>query len=311
MSIVGGLLMAGLLIVQGPDIVPAIVGDSYASGTGAGEYSDDLCLRSENSAISRAAGFFETDAVNAACNGAWVNDLTSARVIARTRTDIVPEQSAADLAAYHEALLQCGEDMAGASTSLELVAGEDGTAVHCTVTLEPQIATAAGATDIFVVIGGNDIGFVPVASACLIQEAEEACRRAVDESSEALDGALEAQREAVIALRAASPDARIHLVPYPRLLAEESGRFVGSYDVAAEVSVLQGRWESELERMADELDIACVKTVGPIWAGHGIGAEGSWIHTTGDIGELLHPTEDGWNATGAALIAHLGATLLP
>lgn len=311
MTVVAGLLMAGLLVAQGADITPAVIGDSYASGTGAGEYSDELCMRSDRSAAGHAAEFFDTDSINVACNGAWVDDLTEPRVIARNRTDIDLEGNAVDLAAFHRVLLECGRGMAGASASLEFEENGEAIGVICTLTLDPQIEATEEASDIFLSIGGNDIGFVPVAGACLIQEDEDLCRESVEAAEQALGPALVSQREAVMALQGERPNARIHLVPYPRILDEDSARMIGSYDVGADVTALQEEWEGELRAMAEDLDISYVETVTPIWEGHGIGAADSWIHMTGNIGELLHPTEEGWRATGTALISHLGMTLLP
>lgn len=310
MSVVAGLLMAGLLVTQGTQITPAVIGDSYASGTGAGDYGDTLCLRSEDAAVDYVADFFGTAALNVACNGAWVNDLTEPRVISRTRTDIDLEGNAVDLAAFHRALLGCGQGMAGASAALDFEDNGESVGVICTLTLDPQIEAVEGATDVFVSIGGNDIGFVPVAGACLIQEDEDLCREAVEEAQEALGPALESQRDAVAILQEAAPDARIHLAPYPRMLGDDSSRVIGSYDVSADINALQAEWEDELRAMADELDIYYVETVTPVWEAHGLGAADSWIHTTGRIGELLHPTPEGWRATGIAFLAHLGTIIL-
>lgn len=302
-SIIAGLVMAGLVVAQGQDIFVAGIGDSYASGNGAGDYSDELCVRSESASVAIAADFFGGDAVNAACNGAWVVDLLEPRIISETRRDYDPPNI------REQAEAECTTDMVGVTPTVDV----DGTTAFCTLTLDPQVDVVAGASDVFVTIGGNNIGFVPVAGMCFLQSDEELCREAVEDARSALVPTLDQQRGALVALREAAPNARIHLVPYPRMLSGEHS--VGSYDVTADINQLQSDWEDALREMAGELntelgEVYYVETLTPLWEGHGLGGADSWIHTNGRVGELLHPTAEGWEATGAAYIAHLGHVIL-
>ncbi|WP_182355040.1 GDSL-type esterase/lipase family protein [Flaviflexus huanghaiensis] len=285
MSIVAGLLMAGLLVAQGVQVDAVVIGDSYSSGHGAGDYSDELCMRSDGAAIARVGDFFEGTAVNAACSGAKVADLTEPRIISQTR--------AGDA--------ECVTDIGGATATLE-----EGT---CTVTLDPQIEATAGATDVFVMIGGNDVGFLPVAAACLLQDDLDQCQLAVDNAKQSVAAAIAEQRRALLAVRDIAPEARLHLVPYPRLFEAAVAA-----DSPVDVLSFQQDWEDQLRQMAGELsdeigDVYFVETLTPVWEGHGLGAADSWIHTSGSIRDLLHPTPDGWRASGTAFIAHLGLVL--
>lgn len=285
MSVVAGLIMAGLLLAQGAQVDAVAIGDSYSSGHGAGQYSDELCLRSEQASIERVADFFGGTAVNAACSGAKVADLTEPRIISQTRADGT----------------ECATDMTGATATLE-----DGV---CTITLDPQIEAAAGATDVFIMIGGNDIGFLPIAGACLFQGNPEQCEIAVDSARQSVGTVIDRQREALIALREIAPQARLHLVPYPRLI--EGG---AAGEIPVDAAGFQQEWEDSLRELAAEMSaeigaVYYVETLTPIWEGHGLGAADSWIHTDGSIRDLLHPTDAGWRAGGSALIAHLGLVL--
>ncbi|MGO1472576.1 MAG: hypothetical protein ACTHV1_08560 [Flaviflexus sp.] len=308
-----GILLAGLLLVSGEEIRPVAIGDSYASGNGAGSYSDTLCMRSNDAASEVAAEFFGVDAINASCNGAWTHHLTEPRMISDMRRDISDPEGFGSAARIASLLAQCGVGMDGAQTDFTIEQTDSGFTALCSVTLDPQIQALGDATDVFVTIGGNDLGFVSVASACLIQEDEALCRTAVEDAEERLDGILESERVALVALKEINPDARVHLVPYPRLL--EGDLTVGSYDVSGEIEDLQGRWETGLETMADDLNethggFYYVGAVTDVWDGHGLAGEEPWIHSDGNIAEILHPTVEGWTATGHAYLAHLGTSIL-
>ena len=288
MSVVAGLLAAGLLLVQGINLNPVMLGDSYASGTGAGDYSDDLCGRSSHAAIEDVGRFFGVDVTNAACSGALVEDLEGTRIIDERRLGS-----------------DCSTDLVGATAAA--------TGNACVITLPPQVESVSGATDVFVTIGGNNVGFVQIAGICLIQNSETRCANALEEAAETVDDVMDEQRDALLEIRTIAPDARIHIVPYPRILDVGIDHTIGSLDVTAEVNDLQEGWENDLRQLADELDdevggVFYVETLTPIWEGHGLGSDDSWILTSGRISGLLHPSEEGWRATGTANIAHLGLT---
>ncbi|WP_054951841.1 SGNH/GDSL hydrolase family protein [Flaviflexus massiliensis] len=303
--IVAGLVAAGLLL--GGGISPLAIGDSYASGTGMGNYSDTLCMRSIDAPIEYVGDFVGHKPRNVACNGAWTSELTTDRVIKETRDDVSTDSGTETDATLSEARQEC-QPMEGARTEFTSEEGTDTITSFCTITLYPQIEMVEGATDVFVTIGGNDIGFSQIAGSCLILTDEAACEAALEQAEDRLPAVIEQEREALAQIME-SNDVRVHVVPYPRMVSTDDLR-AGNINVSERVTSFQERWEQDLRDMTQSLSadgsIYYVESVAPLWQGHGIGGEDSWINTSGNGAELLHPTPEGWEAMNAAYIAHLG-----
>lgn len=300
--IIAGLIAAGLLL--GGGISPLAIGDSYASGTGAGNYREFLCMRSADAPIEKVGDFLGVDAVNVACNAAWTDDLVTDRLIQESRRNFPRDEPFVTGVGSYMAI--CGSGLEGTTVDFEVEENSSNVTAFCTVTLNPQIDAASGATDVFVTIGGNDIGFVSVASGCLIAEDEGACNTAMENAQRRLPDVIESERRALVAMAEGNPGVRIHVVPYPRLVSSDD-LWAGSINMGEEVNAFQAEWENSLQAMVEDIDGAYyVDAVTPIWEGHGIGGEDSWIHTSGNGAELLHPTPEGWEAMGNAYIAHLG-----
>lgn len=253
------------------------LGDSYASGLGAGDYDEgteaswqggDACYRSAHAfgrGLLDEAGLEEADTEHVACAGATAAGLQAAA----DETDHAPQPAQGQIEALE------------ADTDL--------------VTLS---------------IGGNDAGFAEVLTTCQATErcdelfaaptsddAEDLVAQRIDATFPAVVGALEA-------IQARAEDAAVVLVGYPRLFAAEEEPPSGL--AAEELAWLEER-NDQLNAMLDDAaataGVTFVDGVAEAFDGHEVNGEEPWIHgadpealVDGSVAEWFHPTREGHEA---------------
>lgn len=308
------------------------LGDSYGSGNGAGDYTDDFCFRSPNAAIEIVGDELDAEVTNAACNAAWIGHLAGPQRISSspwyTITFDVPEGTAATDAINLPAAAQAAT-AAGACDNLNApglpearpdfqfsdsaVTGTTATArVRCRLSLPPQVEVLDDQVDVVVItMGGNDLGFIPVILSCFVLHQENECREATGQARAALDETMAAYADALGEVQAAAPNAELYLVGYPRVLAPDHYR-IGNYDAGADINAFQTEWQEQLRALAgDGVTVVELES----WEGHGLnprfGADNrdSWIHPplslSGGLEERFHPTAEGARGTAQDLLKYL------
>lgn len=167
-------------------------------------------------------------------------------------------------------------------------------------------------------MGGNDVGFGDVVKDCMFEIGSNACgdtegaRERVDAvygTGNGTAGTLEAQLAQV---RSEHPDARIIIMGYPALFAEQER--VG-YNT---ISVGEQLWANEQAAYLNQQAAAMCERVGcefidPTSAfvgdgyDHRVGGEDAWINNVhlGDTSESFHPNQAGHNAMAALLLEQI------
>jgi lysophospholipase L1-like esterase len=223
--------------------VYAALGDSYASGLGAGSYdpASGACQRSPQSAaalwVARHPG---TSFSFAACSGATTDDL-----------------------------------------------------------LNNQLGALSGATtQVTVTIGGNDAGFVPVLTTCVL-DTDAACLTAVQQAEAYMTSVLPGRLDQTYAaIRAKAPNARLLVLGYPRLF-----ELTASCDQSGVDYYKRGL----LNHGADILDQVIASEAGaarstfvdvrPVFSGHGVCSGDPWINAiTSPITDSFHPCATGYSS---------------
>ena len=183
--------------------------------------------------------------------------------------------------------------------------------------LATQMTALGPGTDLVTVsIGGNDIGWARVVTACLIG-AEEQCAQAVATTSDAITNELPAGLDAAYTqIRAAAPNAHVVITGYPRLFSPEHGDFVPLPQVPATISVAE---QELLNDGADLLNAVIADAaadhgfqfvdVTSRFIGHGVNAPQAWL-TGLDQPVPLHPTATGQHAYGVALRSQINPNSL-
>jgi lysophospholipase L1-like esterase len=158
-------------------------------------------------------------------------------------------------------------------------------------------------------IGGNDIGWSQVVTACLggtDAQCAGAYANAVDRITTQLPGLLRTVYDQVAAL---APNAHVTVTGYPKLFSPENGAYLGA-SPAEQVTLNAG---------ADLLNttIAAAATrpafqfvdVTSRFVGHGVNAPDAWILPPTDPG-AFHPNINGYRAYTAAVNSALGPVKL-
>lgn len=165
--------------------------------------------------------------------------------------------------------------------------------------LSSQLSALSKATTLVsITVGGNDVGFAPVMSTCVILPTSF-CLRAVASAKAEIRGVLPAQLDKLLAaVSADAPDARVVVMGYPEPYdLTRSGSCVG----------LSTTDRTDLDQAAAQLDTQLLAAAGrygdafadvrSAFAGHQICDSDSWMNSVDwlDIGASYHP-----NAAGQA-----------
>lgn len=319
----------------GDDVV--LLGDSYSSGNGGGDYTEETCYRSPNTFGALAAKSLGAHATNVACSGGEVKDLTNPRFLESTwlgRTFWVPlvrlSPSAPAALRQLEARSVCPAPPAK-DFYYEMTVREPATffgvrtgVVDCQLFARPQANAVSKSTDAVVLtIGGNDGGFGRISSSCIIGRMKNRCEGAVSDAQKEL-GTIEADlKEALREIDArATGNADIYLVGYPSLINPGSYLIpaIGSpkFDAGAALTKLQADYDATQRRVVDELNREKSSTrfhfvdVKKGWGTNSLDPKlladnsDSWIigpFYSWDFKEVLHPSKEGYEAMSKALLA--------
>lgn len=192
--------------------------------------------------------------------------------------------------------------------------------------LAGQLGALDAETDLVTIsVGGNDVGWSQVVTACLLN-VEAVCQNAATQSGAAitalLPGLLNAAYTQVIA---AAPGAHVVVTGYPRLFSPEYGPYVGTLTVDLGNGPMLVPFEATvaeqllMNRAADLLN-ATIRQVAQVhgfhfvdvterFIGHGVNAPAAWVFGVGDP-VPFHPTVDGQHAYGVALRSALEQPML-
>jgi len=232
-----------------PAVRYVALGDSYASGVGAGDYygSSGSCERSPEAYPARwAAAHHPASYASAACAQATAGSVISGQLAAL-----------------------------GPATTL-----------------------------VSITIGGNDAGFVPVMTTCVLLPTS-ICEAAVNAAEQEIRAVLPGRLDQVLAaISARVPRARVVVVGYP-----------DPYDMSRSSSCpgLSTTDRTRLDQAADQLDGQLRAAAGrhgdvfadvrPAFAGHEICDPGRWLNAVDwpDLGASYHPTAAGQAAYARVL----------
>ncbi len=263
------------------ELQSVILGDSYSSGEGAGEYGDtdrpgaNMCHRSEAAWSGLEPGGEQEAAVrpeivrlpSRACSGAIIADLQ--------------EPS-------HDGWENEGEQLIGI--------------------VEGDLVT--------ITIGGNDVAFVPIVKACRYQsdcQDDDDLQSLFDDAL--LDLASGRLLDAYCSIRGAAPGSTVVVFGYPRIFSDlATPCFFYSLDERLWLRGLANQLNDLLQAAAGDAGVRFVTVVDefePHLACGPLGEE-NWIHfLTGTDREKLHPNKRGQVAYANALRADLGGDDLP
>lgn len=183
--------------------------------------------------------------------------------------------------------------------------------------LANQLDALDADTDLVTIsIGGNDIGWGQVITACLVAD-EQQCAEAVAGTSFLIQNQLPSLLgTAYTAVRAAAPDAHVVITGYPRLFSPEHGDYVPDPDLPLVVSPTE---QQMLNDGADLLNSVIAQTaqehgfqfvdVRQRFEGKGVNAPNAWIGGIEDP-EQFHPTARGQHAYGVSLRAAIRPSTL-
>jgi lysophospholipase L1-like esterase len=321
------------------------LGDSDSAGNGTGTYEERTCYRSPDNYGAQVAAAIGASYTNVACSGGVVADILEPRDLGDPSTKTAtypidpatyPDQQAEWLRRARVARL-CGVPaqpdfdyrytfLAGVGVG-SLYTGT----VQCQLYARPQIDAVTPDTDeVFLTIGGNDIGFSAIVADCLVAREPTRCKADLDAARAKAPTMVERTTEALRAVEARSGGhAEVYLLSYPFLIDRESygiPEVAPTYDAGAALNDLQRLGDALQAQAVAELDAEpgadryhFVDTVKQAWGGrvHGLdprvlGDQSSaWLVPVGspgrDVAEFVHPTQPGWDATASALAAAVRA----
>jgi lysophospholipase L1-like esterase len=174
-----------------------------------------------------------------------------------------------------------------------------------------QLAALDDDTDLVTLtIGGNDIGWSTVVTACL-GGTDDQCAGAVADSGRAITMLLPTGLDSVYSkVRAAAPDAHVVVTGYPRLFSPEYGSFLGAS--TAEQAAMNGTADllnSVIAGAAVAHGFQFVD-VTKRFVGHGVNAPEPWINRPFDPAGAMHPNLDGYEAYAASLTSQINPARL-
>lgn len=274
--------------IAGPGPV-VLLGDSFASGEGAGRYqpvdgvSGSLCHRSQ---YAVASSLVEPGGLaNLACSRALTSNLDNQQQVGPEAGATVPAQL--------DQLNQLGG--------------------------EPSL--------VLVALGGNDIGFAGILQACLLEKepcsSDAGLRTATTDRISSLEATLTGLYER-LGQRVQAP---VLVLPYPQLF-DEPQTDCGRLSIAEQAygRELVKELDTTIERAvaaARQPNVRYVESMQEALAGHGACSAVSYVNGAGAVGllgaagsvadslEILHPTRDGYQAMTNALTTWAAENTLP
>ena len=177
-------------------------------------------------------------------------------------------------------------------------------------TMTPQLGALDAGTDLVTVsVGGNDIGWGNVVTACLAG-GEQVCAAAVGQASAAITAVLPGLLDGAYAqVSAAAPGAHVVVTGYPRLFSPEYGAYTVPLTptFALEASVAEQQLMNDtadllnatIHRVAEQHGFQFVD-VTQRFEGHGVNSPEAYLFGTLDP-VPFHPTADGQHEYGVAL----------
>lgn len=297
-------VLGAAVVVAAADPTVVITGDSYASGNGAGDYSNVACMQSPHSGQEALEELSGLDVTNVACTAAHLDHILEERLVDRW---MVPADSISSGTPTPDREEVCGEPPVGGRVELSVTgAGADATG-ECSILLSPQIDTFAGADAVFLTIGGNDLGFGQVAYRCFAVPHAGRCREEISVARAGVDELMVEYGSVLGEIRSRYPDLDIFLVPYPPLVSGSVD--VDGYDAGADMVALQDEISEGVSELAASAaarlgGVYLVDDLESLWVS-GAGAGEEMLRTAGAI-EILHPTPAGWRVIGQSYLLSLG-----
>ena len=173
--------------------------------------------------------------------------------------------------------------------------------------LEQSASIPASASTVLVQVGGNDVGFGSIATACLLPF-DGSCLQQVAAAEERLPVVSQGLIEIASSVRSRTPRARLIMVGYPRLLGSPrqcARTTVGALLTAPEIVAL-----NRLQARLDQTIRAAARGTGARfmdWPAsvdrHSLCSGQPWFVTIGssDLRDALHPTDRAYAAMGRAI----------
>lgn len=164
--------------------------------------------------------------------------------------------------------------------------------------LNQQIRTLGPSdTLVTITIGGNDVGFTNVLTACLVA-GDEACKAAVEQAVAVVNGQLPERLANVFsAIRQAAPRAHVVVLSYPHLFepTEPCSATTISNQSRASINAGIDGLDAVLETQAGQAGFSFAD-VRPRFAGHGVCTQGvPWIQSLAfPITNSFHPAGAGY-----------------
>lgn len=313
------------------------LGDSYSSGNGAGAYEETTCWRSPNNYGTRVAKRQGATYTNAACGGGVIADVLEPREIgsAKWPTRTYRLESGTNDARTQWLRQARRDELCGTpeqpdwhydyTISSSAGVGSLYTAtVKCQLVAAPQIDAVTPDTDaVFITVGGNDIGFVTIATNCLVLRTAVGCKSAMDAANAQIPEMKRRTKDALRAVHARSGGrADVYLLGYPHLINTDSYKISPTYDAGAALDALQKRGDrvqraamTELDRETGGRGGFTFVDVKPDWDGYTHGLDprvvadnsNAWLVPALGLGsqfsEWVHPSPAGWGASALALYA--------
>lgn len=266
-----------------------LLGDSFASGEGAGGYRSvngvaaSLCHRSR---YAVASSLTDTDKLlNLACSRAHTGNLEDQQEVDPAAGSTVPSQ-----------LDQLDQ-----------------------LDREPSL--------VLVSLGGNDVGFARILRACLLEKEPCSSDTELRTATAARISSLEETLTGVYQRLGQRLQAPVLVLPYPQLFDEpqtDCGRLSTAEQAYARelVTELDGAIE-RAAAAANQPNVRYADSVQEALAGHGACSPDSYVNGAGTVGllgaagsvsgsqEILHPTRDGYQAITNALTTWAAENALP
>ncbi|MDP9800388.1 lysophospholipase L1-like esterase [Arcanobacterium wilhelmae] len=312
-----------------------LLGDSYASGNGAGEYTDTDCWRSPFNYGALVATALNARFTDASCSSAVLDSITSApqklgNFTHETRTFTITEANDPWKEWQERARSEgvCATKSANLDISMSLSAqsnhGNDYTATAwCSATNKTQVSAVTKTTDVVLVsIGGNDAGFAAIAAGCLTARSARACNVALSHAENYVSGEFRSELTRTLTgiSEASGSNTQVFLVGYPTLLGNDhftlGGTIAPKVDVSKRLTALQNAADQAGEAAAASAgaNVHFVSTRSAL-AKHSFDPEApedSWIigpFGTWNVREYFHPTREGWAAIASVVEKQVRETL--